>query len=297
MFNQLKGQECVKYALRAILDKHGKTMPHLLFYGNPGTGKTLAIKLLLKGLYDNLDSENILYLRSNDELGITTVRTKIKYFSQKMTKTENNINMKIVVIEAADSMTSAAQAALRRIMEIKSNITRFCMTCTDYTKIINPIASRCVTFRFKPLPVKIIREWICNEIENLQLNVDNKNLEYMVNEARGDLRFAQIIFETFTQTDLTFDPPIIHCMSKKIIQTIQKSDISSFIQVMAEVESLCLSSMAILRNIVTMLMSDPKVSRRLKNSISMHAIEADIQLKHGNDHPSFLRNCVMQLMT
>lgn len=199
--NDLLGQESIKRALNTIISSKGNDMPHLLFYGPPGSGKTLVIKLLTQNMYGSALTSNVLYIRSINELGIATIRKDIKYFSQRsVSSTKSGAVIKLVVIEGADSMTSTAQAALRRIIETQSNITRFCLTCTDITRIIDPIQSRCVIFRFKSIKRAMLNKhlrYICEQEQAKQTYVDK-----ILSECQGDVRQSIMQLEVYHRASL-----------------------------------------------------------------------------------------------
>jgi replication factor C subunit 2/4 len=167
-----------------------KNMPHLLFYGPSGCGKTSTILALARELFtDKHMKDRIIELNASDERGIKTVREKIKRYAQ------NSINIsldippwKIIILDEADNMTSESQFALRKIMEDYSKVTRFCIICNYYNKIIEPIISRCSSLRFKPIPkdnVKIQLQHICDKEK---INYDDKSLNKIIKLSRGDLR-------------------------------------------------------------------------------------------------------------
>lgn len=170
-------------------------LPHLLFYGPPGTGKTstaLAISHQLFG--PELYKSRVLELNASDDRGINVVRTKIKDFAA--VAVGSGVSgypcppFKIIILDEADSMTEDAQNALRRTMETYSKVTRFCFICNYVSRIIEPLASRCAKFRFKPLLDEVLSsriEHICQE-EGLLL--DSEALATLNRVSEGDMRRA-----------------------------------------------------------------------------------------------------------
>ncbi|CDW88699.1 replication factor c subunit 5 [Stylonychia lemnae] len=172
-----------------------KTMPHLLFHGPPGTGKTSCIIAIAKHLYGPQQYKNmILELNASDDRGIQVVREQIKSFcstQQLMSK-----GIKLVILDECDSMTSSAQFALRRIVEKFTKTTRFCFICNYVSKIIPALQSRCTRFRFGPLDsTHILRR--LNEIAMLeQLELEPKAAQAIVYLSAGDMRKVLNILES-----------------------------------------------------------------------------------------------------
>ncbi|CAH0557479.1 unnamed protein product [Brassicogethes aeneus] len=177
--------ECIK----------GADLPNLLFYGPPGTGKTSTIIAAAKQLFGDLYRQRILELNASDERGIQVIREKVKTFSQLTASSVREDgkpcpSFKIVILDEADSMTYAAQAALRRTMEKETKSTRFCLICNYVSRIIPPLTSRCTKFRFKPLNECMIFErltYICKE-ENVIC--EDVTLNKLVETSGGDMRRA-----------------------------------------------------------------------------------------------------------
>ncbi len=133
----------------------GDKLPHLLFHGPPGTGKTTTILACAKKMYGQHYQSMTLELNASDDRGIDVVRDQIKEFAGTMKLFSTGI--KLIILDEADAMTSDAQAALRRVIEQYTKNTRFCMICNYVNKITPALQSRCTRFRFAPLkPEQII---------------------------------------------------------------------------------------------------------------------------------------------
>lgn len=175
-------------------------LPHLLFYGGPGTGKTSTILALVKQLFGPVVvHDRVIELNASDERGIGTVRNKIISFTKIAIGTNDPRypcpDFKVVILDEADAMTPEAQEALRKVMEKKCGITRFCFICNYMNEIIEPIASRCTQFRFKSLDKKSVIKKIL-EISNAEkINIDESCASTIYDVSEGDLRRAIMILQ------------------------------------------------------------------------------------------------------
>ncbi|KAF3919659.1 hypothetical protein ABW20_dc0105331 [Dactylellina cionopaga] len=174
-------------------------LPHMLFYGPPGTGKTSTILALAKELYGpELMKSRILELNASDERGISIVREKVKTFAKIAISTATTSSTskypcppyKIIILDEADSMTQDAQSALRRTMETYSKITRFCLICNYVTRIIDPLASRCSKFRFKPLDEGNAKLRLSSIALSEGVRYQEGVIDSLIKVADGDLRKA-----------------------------------------------------------------------------------------------------------
>ena len=169
-------------------------LPHLLFHGPPGTGKTSAILALSRNLFgDVFVKERVLELNASDERGLDVVRDKIKTFSKvSVSLHQGDIPaIKLVILDEADTMTPDAQSALRRTMETHATMTRFCLVCNYASKIIAPLASRCAKFGFRPLtPASMKRRllYICEKECVIFPGCSRSVFDAIVKSAGGDMR-------------------------------------------------------------------------------------------------------------
>ena len=182
-----------------------RSMPHLLFAGPAGTGKTTCALALAKELFGELWKHNLHELNASDERGIDVVRGKIKEFARTAPLGEDGF--KIIFLDEADALTGAAQAALRRTMEKYSRTCRFVMSCNFSSKIIDPIQSRCAVFRFRPLKAEDVERYLKFVAVNEELNIDKEAYESLTYLAQGDLRRAinGLQMAAAANTDITPD--------------------------------------------------------------------------------------------
>jgi len=162
------------------------SMPHLLFHGTSGTGKTSLILALARQLYGNNINLMVMKLDASDDRGINSVREEIKGFAEKKTMFCEGI--KLIILDEVDSMTFDAQFALRKIIEKYSITTRFCLICNYENKIIPAIRSRCANFRFNPLSIDQIKITLENICKNENLTYDLDCLGVIGILCNGDLR-------------------------------------------------------------------------------------------------------------
>jgi replication factor C small subunit len=184
--SEMVGQEGVVPLLRAYAAR--RSLPHLLFAGAPGTGKTTAALALAHDLLGEEWRQNFLELNASDERGIDTVRTTIKGYARSAPI--GGVGFKLLFLDEADNLTNEAQGSLRRMMERYSSACRFILSCNYSSRIIDPIQSRCAVFRFRGVSTEEMRRQLTRIATGEKLTVADDAFEAIAEQADGDLRRA-----------------------------------------------------------------------------------------------------------
>ncbi|MFQ6128125.1 MAG: replication factor C small subunit [Thermoplasmata archaeon] len=220
--DEVVGQEEVVERLKAYVKT--RNLPHLLFAGPAGTGKTTCAIALTRELFGENWGLNFNELNASDERGIDVVRTKIKGFARMAPIGQDGF--KIIFLDEADALTADAQAALRRTMEKYTATCRFILSVNYSSKIIEPIQSRCAVFRFRPLKKEAIEEYLNRIARAEKKKITEKGMDALVYIAQGDLRKATNSLQVAASISATIDDDTLY----KAASTARPKDIKELLE-------------------------------------------------------------------
>ena len=221
--SEIVNQKEIMGSLGALL-KNQSEMPHLLFSGSAGVGKTSTAICISRDILGKYWQDYSLELNASDERGIGMVRDKVKKFS-RFAGLDTEIPFKIIILDEADEMTSDAQTALRRIIEDTAKYCRFILIANNLSKIIEPIQSRCVVFKFTRISNKEISSQLKFIAQKEKIKADEKGLETISDYADGDIRHAINILQAAASTgsiDVSSVKSVVGLTKTKDVQDVLK---------------------------------------------------------------------------
>jgi len=282
-----------------------KSMPHLIFAGPAGTGKTTSALAMVRGLYGRKMAINntFLELNASDARGIDVIRTYIKDFAKA--KPPSDIPFKILILDEADNMTAPAQQALRRTMEKYTKNCRMVLICNYSNKIIPPIQSRCVVFRFSSLNKEDIKERVKFIANQEQISLTPDGLIALVDISKGDCRRAINYLQSCSTISKKIDQDIVFRVAGEVpsdkIREIVKTAIEGQLQFSLKllndiIREYGLSGINIIKNIHREIY-DLQISEDLKIELSKLLAESEYRLSQGGTEEiqlqALLANIVM----
>jgi len=258
-----------------ILSNTLDNLPHLIFYGNPGTGKTSTILALCHELFGSSFSEKVLELNASNECGINVVRKKITTFT-KIVVTDK-YKYKIIILDEADELTFDAQSALRKLIEISSKNTRFCFICNNINKIIQPIRSRCLELHFKKISNKKSFEKLKSIVLLENIKIKDKDINNIFEMSDGDLRKSINLLQNIIYLnkigldDIYLITPYI---SDKVIQNIinelmKNIPINTILKITEKLINMGYSIYSIIKTINKKIIENDNISDKNKSLISI----------------------------
>src|SRR3989344_2343278 len=208
-FSEIKGQKEIVKRVKAFVEQ--KNMPHQMFAGPAGVGKSTLALVIAKKLFDKEWHQNFLELNASDERGIDIIRIKVKDFAR--TRAIGDVPFKIIFLDECDALTREAQQALRRTMENYTQTCRFILSCNYSSKIIDPIQSRCAVFRFKPLDNKDLIQIIDKIAKDEHLKLSEKAKEALIEVSDGDCRRLENVMQSCAVLNKQITPELVYSMA------------------------------------------------------------------------------------
>jgi len=286
-FSEIKGQKDIITKVKAFVEQ--KNMPHLMFSGPAGVGKTTLSLVIATELFGESWKDNFLELNASDERGIDIIRNKVKDFAR--TRAIGNVPFKIIYLDECDALTSEAQQALRRTMENYTQTCRFILSCNYSSKIIDPIQSRCAIFRFKPLEKDQLMSILDKIEENEKIKINDKAKLALVEISEGDVRRMENVLQSCFAVSKAIDEEIVYSLAsvakpKELKRVLELALDNKFIDARNELLNVMtnygLSGLDIIKQIQKEI-TDLKIDGRKQMLLIEKCGEAEFRISEGSD--------------
>ncbi|MGC8651976.1 MAG: replication factor C small subunit [Candidatus Micrarchaeia archaeon] len=283
--SEVIGQKVIVERLRSFVER--KNFPNMIFAGGPGVGKTACAIAMARDLYGNNMPSSFKEMNASDERGIDVIRGSVKEFAK--TIAIGDVSTKIIFLDEADALTADAQHALRRTMEKYAAETRFILSANYASKIIEPIQSRCVVFRFKPLNESEMREYIARIEKGEGLELDEKAVEALIYVSDGDLRKLTNIMQSAAMQSKKITESSIYDVAararpKEIISMLKYAIGGDFLNARNELDSLMLKLGMSAEDILTQSYREVQnlnIDERMKLEIVKEIAECNFRIVEG----------------
>ncbi len=278
------GQKLIVERLKSFVERGN--FPSMIFAGSPGVGKTACAIAMANDLYKDSLASAFLELNASDARGIDVVRETVKEFAKTISMAK--VPVKIIFLDEADALTSDAQHALRRTMENFPS-TRFILSANYGSKIIEPIQSRCVVFRFRPLSEDDMRTYI-KRIESAEkLELSDKALEALIYVGDGDLRRLTNVLQSAAMqhkkiTDTSIYDTAAKARPKEIIAMLKYAVSDDFTNARNELDGLMLRNGMSAEDILTQCYKEVQnlnIEERLKLEVIKDIGEYNFRIVEG----------------
>jgi replication factor C small subunit len=286
-FSEVYGQKEIVPRVEAFVKS--KNMPHLLFAGPAGIGKTSLAIVVAKELYKDSWKANFLELNASDDRGIDVVRNQVKNFAR--TRTMGDFPFKIIYLDECDALTREAQQALRRTMENYTKTCRFILSCNYISKILDPIKSRCAVFKFKPLQKDDIFAIVERIAKQEKLTASEKAKEALFIVSEGDCRKVENILQGCAALSSKVDENSVYEMAstaqpKEVLEVLELASKGDFINarnmLLKTMLSHGLSGLDIIKQIQKEVW-ELKIDDRKKLELIDACGEAEFRMVEGSD--------------
>ncbi len=286
-FAAVKGQKDIVKKVEALVKQNN--LPHLLFAGPPGIGKTTLALVIARQLFGDRWHENFLELNASDERGIDVVRHKVKDFAR--TKAIGDVPYKIIYLDECDALTREAQQALRRTMENYTQTCRFILSANYSSKIIDPIQSRCAIFRFKPLAKEEIITIIDHIAKEEGLTIDKAARDALFEVCEGDVRRVENILQSCAAMGTVINEELVFSLAsvakpKEVKKALELALKNQFVEARNELLNLMLryglSGLDVIKQIQKEIL-ELELDGRKRMELIVACGEAEFRMTEGSD--------------